>query len=302
MAQAVANFAFSIFLFFDLWFFCESRSTQPRRGCVDRSLKWHPNRPSPWLSQLKFFCGSCRKTAAPAKTVAPASPSFTLVNGVAIPLFTLFFSTSIWYVYSLFPKRWHPKWLSKDETRNGYRNSEQNPELSKFRFLFKWTVWKETYDDRSLFQFVFRSTISSIVFPGQGCTTGCRFTPLTGVSKMVLKVWQIPSPLLSPYLNADMSPGAPLGLSRATAVDWHWRKLTVGIKRLALQLVPGEGLDFSGINRFIGIFLMNLQETRSKVYRRKDTLGLSKADFGILQTQLIDGRERPLVYLINPCY
>ena len=76
----------------------------------------------------------------------------------------------------------------------------------------------------------------------------------------------------------------------------------MGIKRLALQLVPGEGLDFSGINRFIGIFLMNLQETRSKVYRRKDTLGLSKADFGILQTQLIDGRERPLVYLINPCY
>jgi len=38
---------------------------------------------------------------------------------------------------------------------------------------------------------------------------------------MVLKVTQIPSPLLSPYLNADMSPGAPLGLSRATAVDWH---------------------------------------------------------------------------------
>jgi len=40
---------------------------------------------------------------------------------------------------------------------------------------------------------------------------------------------------------------------------------------------------------------MNLRETRSKVYRRKDTLGFSQADFGILQTQLIDGRERPYI-------
>ena len=46
--------------------------------------------------------------------------------------------------------------------------------------------------------------------------------------------------------------------------------------------------DQRGIHRFIGIFSMNPHETHSKVYRRKDTLEFSKADFGILQ--LIDGR------------
>ena len=33
--------------------------------------------------------------------------------------------------------------------------------------------------------------------------------------------------------------------------------------------------------------MMNPQETYSKVYRRKDTLNFSKADFGILQTQKV---------------
>jgi len=51
--------------------------------------------------------------------------------------------------------------------------------------------------------------------------------------------------------------------------------------------------DRRGINRFTDLFSMNLQETHSKVYRRKDTLEFSKADFGILQTQLIDGRYDP---------
>ena len=227
MAQAVANLSFSIFLFFDLWFFFESSSTQHRRGCVDRSLQWHPNRPSPWLRQMKFFLRLLQKNCSSCKNCGSCK-SFVHVGERCCNSFFHFVSldsTSNLYVYSLFPKRWDPKWLSKDETRNGYRNSEQNPELSKFRFLFNWAVWKETYDDHSSSQFVFRSTISSIVFPGQGFTTSCRFTPLTGVSKMVLKVTQIPSL----YINADMSPGAPLGLSRATAVDWHWRELTVGM-------------------------------------------------------------------------
>jgi len=35
---------------------------------------------------------------------------------------------------------------------------------------------------------------------------------------------------------------------------------------------------------------MNPQETHSKVYRNKDTLEFSKADLGIWQTKLTDGR------------
>ena len=38
-------------------------------------------------------------------------------------------------------------------------------------------------------------------------------------------------------------------------------------------------VSFGGIHRFVGLFRMNQQETHSKVYRRKDTLEFSKADF-----------------------
>jgi len=48
--------------------------------------------------------------------------------------------------------------------------------------------------------------------------------------------------------------------------------------------------DWPGIHRFISLFSMNLQETPSKGYRRKDTFEFSEVDFGIFQTQLIDRR------------
>jgi len=48
--------------------------------------------------------------------------------------------------------------------------------------------------------------------------------------------------------------------------------------------------DRRGIHRLTGLFSMIPQETHSQDYRRMDTLEFSKADFCILQTQLIDGR------------
>jgi hypothetical protein len=48
--------------------------------------------------------------------------------------------------------------------------------------------------------------------------------------------------------------------------------------------------DRRGINRFIGLFLMKLQETHSKFIDGRIRSSFSKADFGIAQTQLIDGR------------
>jgi len=44
---------------------------------------------------------------------------------------------------------------------------------------------------------------------------------------------------------------------------------------------------------------MNPQETHSKVYRRKDTLEFTKADFGILQlTWSTDGNNDPVVVVV----
>ena len=50
------------------------------------------------------------------------------------------------------------------------------------------------------------------------------------------------------------------------------------------------GIDVGSLIRFTALFSMNLQETHSKIYRRKDTLEFSVADFDILQTLFIDGR------------
>jgi len=44
----------------------------------------------------------------------------------------------------------------EDETRNGHRNTKRNPRLSKFRFLFKWALWKESYDDHRGVRWAFR--------------------------------------------------------------------------------------------------------------------------------------------------
>ena len=43
----------------------------------------------------------------------------------------------------------------ENETRNARRNGNQNPRWSKFMSLFKWAVWKETWDDHQGFQIAF---------------------------------------------------------------------------------------------------------------------------------------------------
>jgi len=47
-------------------------------------------------------------------------------------------------------------------------------------------------------------------------------------------------------------------------------------------------LCFDGTHQFMCLSTMNLQETHPKVYWRKDTLKFSRAEFGMLQTQLIN--------------
>ena len=62
------------------------------------------------------------------------------------------------------------------------------------------------------------------------------------------------------------------------------------VERVSSLLSTELWWDRRGIYRFL--FSMDPQETHSKFYRWKDMLEFCKADFGILQTQLIDGRSR----------
>jgi len=79
--------------------------------------------------------------------------------------------------------------------------------------------------------------------------------------------------------------------SQHTRIDITWYSFTA-ISFALLNEVAA--LRFGGIERFLGLFCINLWKVSRKVDERTDTLEFSRAVFSTLQTKSIHGQEVPL--------